>query len=206
MEECKRFMFNIKEERHFKTMAQQKSKLERLERKNEDITGGCINNQRYMYRQSCTKNSSLTSSITDPELDSRPTASTSAADNLRNRWVMNLSKIPLMEAQENLLTHGPNFVVTPRSPPIGEYIAAVEQTCQNLVQGEAEELRAEVKAVLKRCQPPKTNITKEEQKALSELKKDTNRVILTADKGTCLVVMDREEYINKAEDLLKEDT
>ena len=33
MEECKNFMFNTKEERHFKTMAWQKSKLERLERK-----------------------------------------------------------------------------------------------------------------------------------------------------------------------------
>ena len=41
---------------------------------------------------------------------------------------------------------------------------------------------------------------------MNELKKDTNRVILTADKGTCLVVMDKEEYINKAQDLLKEDT
>ena len=117
-----------------------------------------------------------------------------------------MSKIPLTEAQENLLPHGPNFAITPRRPPIGEYIAAVEQACQNMAQGEAEELRAEVKAVLKNCQPPKTNITKEEQKAMSELKKDTNRVILTADKGTRLVVMDREEYINKAEDLLKEDT
>ena len=187
-------------------MAQQKRKLERLERKNEVITGGRTNNQRYMYRQSSTENSSLTSSITEPELDSRPTASTSAAGSLRDRWVMNLSKIPLMEAQKNLLAHGPNFAITPRSPPIGEYIPAVEQTCQNLAQGEAEELRAEVKAVIKKCQPPKTNITKEEQKALRELKKDTNRVILTADKGTCLVVMDREEYIKKAEDLLKEDT
>ena len=119
---------------------------------------------------------------------------------------MNLSKIPLMEAQENLLAHGPNFAITPRSPPIGEYIAAVEQTCQNLAQGEAEELRAEVKAVLKKCQPPRNNITKEEQKALNELRKDTSRVILTADKGTCLVVMDRDEYIKKAEELLKEDT
>ena len=163
-------------------------------------------NNSYMYRQSSTKNSSSTSSITDPKLDSRPTASTSDAGNLRSRWVVNMSKIPLMEAQENLLTHGPNFAITPRSPPIGEFIAAVEQACQNLAQGEAEELRTEVKAVLKKCQPPKTNITKEEQKAMSELKKDTNRVILTADKGTCLVVMDREEYINKAEDLLKEDT
>ena len=29
---------------------------------------------------------------------------------------------------------------------------------------------------------------------------------LTADKGTCLVIMDKEEYINKSQDLLKEDT
>ena len=72
--------------------------------------------------------------------------------------------------------------------------------------GEAEELRAEIKAVLKKIQPPKSNITKEAQKALKELKKDTNRVILTADKGTCVVVMDKEEYINKAQDLLKEET
>ena len=119
---------------------------------------------------------------------------------------MNMSKIPLTEAQEKLLTHGPNFAITPRCPPIGEYIAAVEQTCQNLVQGEAEELRAEVKAVLKKIHSPKPNITKEEQKALKELKKDTNRVILTADKGTCLVVMDKEEYISKAQELLKEET
>ena len=75
-----------------------------------------------------------------------------------------------------------------------------------MAQGEAEELRAEVNAVLKKSQPPKANITKEEQKAMIELRKDTNRVILTADKGTCLVVMDKEEYINKAQDLVKEDT
>ena len=116
-----------------------------------------------------------------------------------------MSKKPLMEAQEKLLTHGPNFAITPRCPPIGEYIASVEQTCQNLAQGEAEELRAEVKAVLKKFQPPKANITKEEQKAMSQLKKDINSVILTADKGTYLVVMDKEEYINNAQDLLKEE-
>ena len=76
--------------------------------------------------------------------------STSATKSLRNRWVVNLSKKPLMEAQENLLTHGPNFAITPRCQPIGEYMAVVEQTYQNLAQGEAEELRAEVKAVLKK--------------------------------------------------------
>ena len=36
--------------------------------------------------------------------------------------------------------------------------------------GEAEELKAEVKAVLKKSQHPIANITREEQKALNELK------------------------------------
>ena len=41
-----------------------------------------------------------------------------------------------------------------------------------LVQGEADEMRGEVKAILKKAQPPRHNITKEEQKAIAELKKD----------------------------------
>ena len=98
---------------------------------------------------------------------------------------------------------GPNYVITPRSPPIGEYIAAVEQTCQNLTQGEADGMRAEIKAAIKKNHP---NISREEQRALRELRKDDTRVILTADKGVCLVVMDKEEYIGKTEELLKEKT
>ena len=38
------------------------------------------------------------------------------------------------------------------------------------------------------------------------MKKDDTRVILTADKGVCLVVLDKEEYIKKAEELLQEKT
>ena len=49
-----------------------------------------------MYRQNGTENLSLISTTTEAELNSRPTASTSAADNLRNRWVVNMSKKPLM--------------------------------------------------------------------------------------------------------------
>ena len=54
--------------------------------------------------------------------------------------------------------------------------------------------------------PPRPNIIREEQRALRELKKDDTRVILTADKGMCLVVLDKDEYIRKAEELLKEKT
>ena len=41
---------------------------------------------------------------------------------------------------------------------------------------------------------------------MRDLKKDDIRVILTTDKGVCLVVMDKEEYIGEAEELLKEKT
>ena len=41
---------------------------------------------------------------------------------------------------------------------------------------------------------------------IRELKKDDTRVILTADKGVCLVVLDKEECIKKAEELLQEKT
>ena len=105
-----------------------------------------------------------------------------------------------------LLSHGPNYAVVPRTPPIKEYIAAIEQACTALKQGEVEELRGEVKATIKKIQPPKYNLTREEYKALEELKKDKNRMILTADKGVSIVVIDKEEYVKKAEELLGQPT
>ena len=78
--------------------------------------------------------------------------------------------------------------------------------CQKPTPGEAEELRVEVKAILKKTPPPRHNLTKVEQKAIGELKRDKTRVILTADKGVSLVVMDKEQYINKAEELLNQPT
>ena len=76
--------------------------------------------------------------------------------------------------------------------------------CQQLKQGKAEELKGEVKSILKNIYPPKPNITKEEAKAIKELKKDKEQIILTAYKGVSMVVMNREEYIKKSEELLKQ--
>ena len=84
---------------------------------------------------------------------------------------------------------GPKFVIGPRKPPVREYIAAVEQACSRLSQGEVDELRVEVKRTLKKTQhTPRTtsNITREEFNALKELKEDKSRIILTADKGGSL--------------------
>ena len=131
---------------------------------------------------------------------------TSCAQDKRreNPWVRNLSNTPLTQDQTKALAHGPNFAIVPRSPPVGEYIAANENVCNQLQQGKAEELRGEIISVLKKIQTPKYNITREERKAIEELRRDKTRIILTTDKGVSMVVMDRDDYNNKAEELLKQ--
>ena len=94
----------------------------------------------------------------------------------------------------------------PSCPPKGEYIVATEQAYSKLNQGEAEELRVEVKNIFNERQMPRSNISKEEFQAIKELKKDDNRIILTADKEVAMVVLNKEDYIRKTEDLLSQQT
>ena len=74
--------------------------------------------------------------------------------------------------------------------------------CQNLKPTEAEELRTDIVRVLKQARPSKANISKEEWRAIRELKSDKEHIILTADKGVALVVMDRSDYTRKMKELL----
>ena len=49
---------------------------------------------------------------------------------------------------------------------------------------------------------PKPNLNRAELQAIRELKRDKSRIILTADNGVTMVVMDGQGYINKANHLL----
>ena len=208
MEKCERFIKEKREIRYLRTFDWQVSKFERLCHKN---TGGCINNQngersvRTIHVQDRFKTNQIIDNdnreiLAEEEIDER----TEKVKNNKNIWVKNLSKTPLTEVEEKLLAHGPNFAVVPREPPVLEYITAIERTCSQLQQGKAEELRGEIKAILKKTPTSKSNITKEEHQALRKLKKDENRMVLTADKEVSLVVLDKEDYINKAEELLQQ--
>ena len=48
------------------------------------------------------------------------------------------------------------------------------------------------------------HFTREERKVINELREDKNRIILTVDKGVSMVVMDRNDYNKKAEELLQQ--
>ena len=123
-----------------------------------------------------------------------------------NNWVKNLSSTPLTKEEEKILSNGPNYAIVPKKPPIGEYVATIEQICNQLVQGKVEELRGEDKEALKNVHPPRPNLSRSEKEALDSLRKDKSRVILMADKGVSMVVMDRDDYNIKAEELLHQPT
>ena len=122
------------------------------------------------------------------------------------KWVINLSSKPLTPAQRSVLAKGPNFVVSPKHPANLEYINAIEAACTKLSQQDAEELRADINRVLKSSHPPKPNLTKAQNFALRELKRDRDCIVLTADKGVAMVIMDRQDYISKANSLLNQNT
>ena len=59
-------------------------------------------------------------------------------------------------------------------------------------------------ALIHDYQGPTCNTTKEEWEAIKTLREDPSHVVLTADKGVALVVMDKSQYIDKCMALLND--
>ena len=175
---CKEEVLKRKEVRHQKVLKRQISKFERLiqEQKKQEQGGR--------------------SNIDD--------CTNLGQEKINKKWVINLSSIPLTKEQENLLSHGPNFAIPPKKPPLGDYILNIEKACQSLDTNTAEELRSEVYRVLRKPHHPKPNLKKVEFIALKQLKSDNNCMVLTADKGVWLVVIDTVDYIKKAKEILED--
>ena len=124
------------------------------------------------------------------------TSSTSPC--IQVKWVINLSKKKLTPKEKSLLQKGPKFAVTPATIPIKEYIstttvAALQAGQLNGV--DCSGLYHDVNRLLNTFtnKPIHTNITKAEHLALEKLRKDKDHIIVTADKGVALVVMDKRE-------------
>ena len=75
---------------------------------------------------------------------------------------------------------------------------------QSLKPSEADEFRAEIAKILKQARPSKSNISKEEWKAIKELRAYKDCLVVTADKGVALVVIDKKDYIQKMNQLLED--
>ena len=120
--------------------------------------------------------------------------------------VRNISSRTLSDDKQEALALGLNFSKTPRQIPYNTIIAATEATCKQLKSDDTNRLRTEVSSALSKAKPPKRNIEKRLQRAITNLEKDDNIVILPADKGNATVVMDREGYRKKIMEYLDDST
>ena len=191
LDRCFNFIEKVRQDRFNKVKSRQVRKFDILSNKNKPNQGSnhSFNNNR------------PTQGVNVAILDNN---NQSASERDINKWVINLSKTELTPAQKSLLTKGPNFAISPNNIPNLEYITAIESMCPKLKEEDASELGANINALLRKGKAPKPNLNKQERIALSQLKKDQDRVILTADKGVALVVLDKEDYINKVWDLLSQ--
>ena len=85
-------------------------------------------------------------------------------------------------------------------------IAATESIARQLDSDKAKQLRIGVSEALSRARTPQSNLDKGMHRAIKALQKDTNIVILPADKGNATVVMDRTEYVSKMTLMLEDRT
>ncbi|KAM7297236.1 uncharacterized protein ISCGN_022389 [Ixodes scapularis] len=93
--------------------------------------------------------------------------------------------------------------MTTTKPPLPKMVANIEDGILHLDPSARDRVRQKVIGILSklpRHQQP--NLPREEIAALRELRGDTNIVILPADKGNSTVVLDRDAYENKIQNLL----
>ena len=118
--------------------------------------------------------------------------------------VRNFSSRSLTEDEERVLSLGLNFAVAPKRIPYQDIIVATESTARQLDSEKAKTLRMEVSTALHKARPPASNVDKGMLRALKNLRKDEDIVILPADKGNATVVMDKVEYVKKMDLMLRD--
>ena len=105
-------------------------------------------------------------------------------------------------AQITLLARGLNFAVVSLYSAKGKYIVTVEEACLKLAPRWQRNLGRKPAGWLNRTASLKPNISMEKAGALKKLKQDKSRIMITAISGVVMVVLEKQDYSNKAQDQL----
>ena len=127
------------------------------------------------------------------------------SEDQRDRWVINLSHTELSTHQKNVLAKGLNFAITPNHLPKEDFVVTVEKACRSMEEEVAEGFRNEVLGTLRSAKCPQSNLTVQEQQAVSDLKSNPMVMVLPADKGRATVVLDKAEYEEKVLHMLSDE-
>ena len=161
--------------------------------------------QRHKQRASCVRNT--INQRHEKKLDQMRKDYNQHTNIDRSNWVINLSKKLLTIAERSLLEKGPKFSITPARIPYKDIVSEVEAAIRKLPDETKDILRTNTASILDQARLSQhKNISTEERKALRNLKKDPTRIVMKADKGNSLVVMDRSDYDSKMTNLLQDKT
>eukprot|EP00253_Pinus_taeda_P003009 PITA_03009 len=92
--------------------------------------------------------------------------------------------------------------MTRKSSKVKDIICDVEFSIKNLPDKTKDTIRQDCVVALRRAKPPQTNISKAEFEALKTLNQNRDVIVLKADKGGAVVILDRKDYRNKMLDHL----
>ena len=118
------------------------------------------------------------------------------------KWVKNCSDRLLNDSELSVLAKGLNFAATNPKIPVVDIITQTEVACRHMPEKDANSLRSQVSIILNRPRKTEPNLPKEEREALKSLKQDETILILPADKGRLVVVVNKEDYKQKCQALL----
>ena len=96
---------------------------------------------------------------------------------------MNLSSVELSALERNGVEKGLKFAIAPRSQ---------NADCWNCRRCRGEHLSIQRWPLLRRAKPPPKNIQKDVFNALISIKKDSDRLVLSAEKSNYAVLMDKQ--------------
>jgi hypothetical protein len=114
-----------------------------------------------------------------------------------DRKVVNLSNHDLNKEEINILKKGLGFTIAPKTIPVENIVCNIEDNIKNLNEEDKDTIRQDCAMVLRNAKPPKNNINKKDQEAIKNLRNNENIIILRADKGGAIVVMNKIDYNTK---------
>ena len=97
----------------------------------------------------------------------------------------------------NILEKGLNLAIVSRRIPLEDLIFNIEYSIRNLTSKCAEEVRKDCVIMLRKEKLPSCNISKEEQVALINLKKNKSIKIMKGVKEKTTVILDEYDYHKK---------
>ena len=121
-------------------------------------------------------------------------------------WVVNLTDRDLTPNQQEVLRTGLDLAPVSTKFKNQDTITSVEEAARRLPKDDADDLCSRVCRILRSPWLAKDNMTKDDLKALKELRNLEDKVIIPADWGNATVMMKRSDYDEKMGGMLDDTT